>query len=184
MVCSTPERSAATAATNQTIAVDSTTIATERPLAAWRIPSVSPLGVDASLRLVSMLALDATASSLAAVTARSMPITGTSSICSPPLLEGVAYPDNNHLVVEPDDSVRRRPGPSRDRHHASDETAARRRMLAPELLRNRVSPRPRPGRRNLFDEATEVPQALLVPPGHNRKSFYWLSPSDRRISEP
>src|SRR5947208_1188747 len=75
MVCSTPERSAATAATNQTIAVDSTTIATERPLAAWRIPSVSPLGVDASLRLVSMLALDATASSLAAVTARSMPIT-------------------------------------------------------------------------------------------------------------
>src|SRR5438128_10339608 len=125
MVCSTPERRAATAATNQTIAVDSTTIATERPFAAWRIPSVSPLGVDASLRLVSMLALDATASSLAAVTARSMPITGTSSICSPPLLEGVP-PDNNHLVVEPDDSVRRRPGPSRDRHHASDETAARR----------------------------------------------------------
>src|SRR5207302_2744963 len=89
-VWATPERTAATAATNQAMAVDSTTIATERPLAAWRIPSVSPLGVDATLRLVSMLALDATASSLAAVTARSMPITGTSSICSPPpLLEGV-----------------------------------------------------------------------------------------------
>src|SRR5260370_6309031 len=55
-------------------------------------------------------------------------------------------------------------------------------MLAPELLRNRVSPRPRPGRRNLTHEATEAPQALFVPPGHNRKSFYWLSPSDRRIS--
>src|SRR5438094_9040180 len=55
-------------------------------------------------------------------------------------------------------------------------------MLAPELLRNRVSPRPGPGRRNLTNEATEAPQAHLVPPGHNRKSFYWLPLSDRRIS--
>ena len=81
------------------MAVDSTTIATARPLAALAIPSVSPFGVEATLRLASMVAPVATASSLAAVTARSMPMTGTRSICSPPFLEG--SPNHNRLVVEP-----------------------------------------------------------------------------------
>ena len=45
---------------------------TPRPLAAWRIPSVRPLGVEATLRLASMVAPVATASSLGAVAARSI----------------------------------------------------------------------------------------------------------------
>jgi hypothetical protein len=65
------------------------------------------------LRLASMIGPDATASSVAAVTARSMPITGTWSI-SPSLLP-LEVPSSRHLlVVEPDDSVHRRPGPSRE----------------------------------------------------------------------